>query len=60
MIPYQIGGIDGYQAFRENDEARVSPGKHKLRQFLQANQPFVLLFDEILEYFNPPWTLNMM
>ena len=51
-IGYQIGGAAGYEAFRANDEARVSPGKDKLRDFLAAHQPFILLFDEILEYIN--------
>jgi hypothetical protein len=51
-IAYQIGGRSGYEAFRENDEARISPGKDKLREFLAAHQPFILLFDEILEYVN--------
>jgi hypothetical protein len=51
-VAYQIGGQAGYDAFRENDEKRVSPGKEKLRDFLEAHQPFVLLFDEILEYIN--------
>ncbi len=51
-IAHQIGGREGYAAFRANDEARVSPGKAALRAFLEAHQPFILLFDEILEYIN--------
>lgn len=51
-LAYQIGGVEGYEVFRKNDEARVSPGTEKLRQFLLDHQPFVLLFDEILEYIN--------
>ncbi|MEJ2352679.1 MAG: DUF499 domain-containing protein, partial [Anaerolineales bacterium] len=51
-IAYQIGGKEGYELFRQNDEARISPGKDKLHQFLEAHQPFILLFDEILEYIN--------
>lgn len=51
-IGYQIGGSEGYEFFRQNDEARVSPGKKKIREFLEAQQPFVLLFDEILHYIN--------
>jgi hypothetical protein len=51
-LAYQIGGRPGYESFRENDEARISPGKTKLRDFLAAHQPCVLLFDEILEYVN--------
>jgi hypothetical protein len=51
-LAYQIGGREGYETFRENDEARISPGKDKLRDFLSAYQPFIILFDEILEYIN--------
>lgn len=51
-VAYQIGGVEGYEIFRQNDESRISPGKDKLRSFLEAHQPFVLLFDEILEYIN--------
>ena len=51
-IAYQIGGREGYETFRQNDEAGVSPGKGDLRAFLEAHQPFILLFDEILEYIN--------
>ena len=51
-IAYQLAGAEGYTEFRSNDEARISPGKEKLRAFLESQQPFVLLFDEILEYVN--------
>jgi hypothetical protein len=51
-VAYQIGGKVGYKTFRRNDEARISPGKDRLREFLAAHQPFILLFDEILEYVN--------
>ncbi|MCB0190758.1 MAG: ATP-binding protein [Anaerolineae bacterium] len=51
-IAFQIGGPQGYDQFRDNDQQMISPGKAKLRDFLAAHQPFVLLFDEILEYIN--------
>jgi hypothetical protein len=51
-VAYQIGGPEGYEVFRENDEKGISPGKDKLRDLMEAHQPFVLLFDEILEYVN--------
>ena len=51
-VAFQIGGRDGYEAFRQSDERGISPGKEKLRAFLEAHQPFVILFDEILEYIN--------
>ncbi len=49
-IAYQLAGISGYKEFENNDKQRVAPGKDKLRKFLQEHQPFVILFDEILEY----------
>jgi hypothetical protein len=51
-MAYQIGGKEGYEEFREDDEMRISPGKEKIQNFLEKHQPFVLLFDEILEYIN--------
>ena len=49
-IAYQLAGKEGYLEFQNNDEKRISPGKEKLIAFLEKQQPFVLLFDEILEY----------
>jgi hypothetical protein len=51
-IGTQLAGREGYQFFAQNDQRRVSPGKAKLKEFLSAQQPFILLFDEILEYIN--------
>jgi hypothetical protein len=51
-VAFGLGGRQGYEAFRQSDEKGISPGKDKLRSFLEAHQPFVLLFDEILEYVN--------
>jgi hypothetical protein len=51
-VAYQIDGQAGYERFRANDETLISPGKDDLRNFLETHQPFVLLFDEILEYIN--------
>ncbi|MBS1253271.1 MAG: hypothetical protein MAG451_02320 [Anaerolineales bacterium] len=49
-MAYQLGGRDAYRAIERNDTDRISPGKADLRALLKAHQPFVLLFDEILEY----------
>ncbi len=51
-IGYQLAGREGYGFFAPNDQGRVAPGKAKLKEFLSAQQPFILLFDEILEYIN--------
>lgn len=49
-IAYQLAGVEGYKEFEKNDKQRIAPGKDKLRDFFQKHQPFVILFDEILEY----------
>ncbi|MFQ5857874.1 MAG: ATP-binding protein [Anaerolineae bacterium] len=49
-MAFQLGGRDAYRAIEPNDANRISPGKGDLRTLLKAYQPFVLLFDEILEY----------
>nr|CBH38392.1 conserved hypothetical protein [uncultured archaeon] len=49
-IAYQLAGEAGYKAFEQNDTDRVAPGKEKLRAFLESCEPFILLFDEVLEY----------
>lgn len=51
-LAYQLGGKAGYEQLRANDESRISPGKADLRDFLSQYQPFVLLYDEILQYIN--------
>lgn len=49
-IAYQLAGKGGYNFFEKNDADMVAPGKEKLREFLEQQQPFILLFDEVLEY----------
>ncbi|MFQ6056782.1 MAG: DUF499 domain-containing protein [Methanosarcinales archaeon] len=49
---YQLGGIEGYNFFAKTDKERISPGKDKLKEFLKMQEPFIILFDEILEYVN--------
>lgn len=51
-LGYQLGGKEGYKYFAENDKNRVSPGKANLKDFLSDKQPFILLYDEIMEYIN--------
>lgn len=49
-IAYQLAGKEGYNFFEKNDTDKIAPGKEKLREFLENQQPFVLLFDEVLAY----------
>ncbi|OLS21118.1 MAG: hypothetical protein HeimC3_37120 [Candidatus Heimdallarchaeota archaeon LC_3] len=49
-IAFQLSGEEGFKIFEENDRNQISPGKILLKTFLEKQQPFTLLFDEILEY----------
>ncbi|MCD6477944.1 MAG: ATP-binding protein [Candidatus Aenigmarchaeota archaeon] len=49
-IAYQLGGKEGYQFFHKNDTDKIAPGKEKLAEFLEQQQPFIILCDEVLEY----------
>lgn len=49
-VAYQLGGAEAFRSLEENDRNLVTPGKEALRQVLEPLQPFVILFDEILEY----------
>lgn len=57
-IAYQLGGIEGYNFFAKTDNKRISPGKDKLKEFLKMQEPFIILFDEILEYVNKAVGIN--
>jgi uncharacterized protein len=48
-IAWSLGGKDGYEMLRAEDEARVAPGADTLLQLL-AEGPNLLLLDEVLEY----------
>jgi len=48
-IAWSLGGKDGYEMLRAEDEARVAPGGDTLLQLL-AKGPNLLLLDEVLEY----------
>lgn len=57
-LAYQLGkshggpaaARDAYSHIAGNDRDGVAPGKADLRRLLEAHQPFILLFDEILAY----------
>ena len=49
-MAFQLGGEQAFEAIATNDKDRVTPGKSDLVSLLEARQPFILLFDEILEY----------
>lgn len=39
-----------YRIVKDHDKKRITPGKEKLRQILEASGPTLILMDEILEY----------
>jgi hypothetical protein len=39
-----------YEEIKQHDKKRITPGKEKLRQILDASGPTLILMDEILEY----------
>jgi len=39
-----------YELIKQHDKKRITPGKEKLRQILDASGPTLILMDEILEY----------
>lgn len=49
-VAFQLGDKEGYKFFEKTDKDMIAPGKEKLREFLEKQQPFILLFDEVLEY----------
>ena len=48
-IAWSLGGKKGYEALREQDEARVAPGADEILEMLKEG-PNLILLDEILEY----------
>jgi uncharacterized protein len=48
-IALKLGGKEGYELLRANDESRVAPGGDDLLK-LFGNRPNLILLDEVLEY----------
>jgi hypothetical protein len=48
-IAWSLGGKNGYELLREQDEARVAPGADELLALLKDG-PNLILLDEVLEY----------
>jgi Predicted ATPase (AAA+ superfamily) len=49
-LAYQLGGAELYETVKEHDEKMVSPGKERIKSFLKASSPCLLILDEILGY----------
>ena len=48
-IAWALGGREGYEIVREQDEARVAPGADQIIELLMRG-PSLILMDEVLEY----------
>lgn len=48
-LALQLGGVDGYEKVRVDDEALTAPGAHALGEIL-AGRPSLILIDEIARY----------
>ena len=48
-IAWALGGSEGYELVREQDEARVAPGGDRIIELLKRG-PSLILLDEVLEY----------
>ena len=48
-IAWALGGLEGYQLVRAQDEARVAPGADALVELLKVG-PSLILLDELLQY----------
>lgn len=49
-MAFQIGGAESFLQFAELDKAFVPPGGDDLNKLFDKKQPYLLLFDELLNY----------
>ncbi len=49
-VAFQLGGEAAFNLVREHDEKRIVPGGDVIRKILPANEPCLILFDELLNY----------
>ena len=49
-LAFQIGGVKGFEQFAELDKAFIPPGGDDLNKLFDKKQPYLLLFDELLNY----------
>ena len=50
QIAYEIGGVDGYNKVKANDESRVAPSSAIMKPILQQAQSSLILIDELADY----------
>ncbi len=49
-MAFQIGGAKGFEQFSELDKSFIPPGGDDLNKLFDKKQPYLLLFDELLNY----------
>jgi hypothetical protein len=49
-MAFQIGGADAYEKIRKHDENFIAPAGDNLAEIFDKDQPYLLLFDELLNY----------
>ena len=51
-LAYQLGGIEGYNKVRANDESRTAPTSSIFKPILERHTPSLILIDELADYCN--------
>lgn len=51
-LAYQLGGVEGYNKVRANDESRTAPTTSIFKPILEQNTPALILVDELADYCN--------
>lgn len=51
-LAYQLGGVEGYNKVRANDENRTAPTSSIFKPILKQNTPSLILIDELADYCN--------
>jgi len=49
-IAFQIGGVKGFEIVKQHDEKFIAPAGDDLERLFDSKQPYLLLFDELLNY----------
>lgn len=49
-IAFQLGGEAGFNLVKEHDEKKIAPGGDVIRKLLPADEPCLILIDELLNY----------
>lgn len=51
-LAYQLGGVEGYNKVRANDESRTAPTSSIFKPILKQHTPSLILVDELADYCN--------